>query len=328
MKKLVPILAAAVLLAAFGEPTLTPVPDDNVRGVALGLFASDPSYDYGMLVDEIRGRGSTDVLVVVQWTQPNVWSSDIDASGPATAKNETVLRTIQQVNAAGMRATVMPIVRLQERTPTQWRGTIAADPDAWFDAYGTHLETLARTAETAGANRLLIGSELASLQKHDDHWRALIKRTRGVYSGTLSYSANWDAFEDVPFWDALDEVGVTGYFPVTHDDAWRAPKAKFEALRKRTKKPVIITEIGYPSHELAAQRPWDQFANSKPAPALQAKLYKRFCAEVEFPRDVDGAFFWNWFGFGGPGEVSFTPRGKPAAAVMESCLRRTTGEGK
>ena len=320
MRPLLAIVIAAGLLVAW-MPRDRPA-STQVRGVGLGLFASDPAYDYGTLVDEIASRGATDLLLVLQWRQANTWAVDV-GPGPSTATGETLQRTIEQAHRHGLRVTLMPIVRLDERTQSQWRGNIMPDAEMWFAAYRTHLVDLARHAESARVERLVVGSELGSLQPHEATWRNLLRDVRAVYGGTVAYSANWDNFENVPFWDAVDEVGVTGYFPVDADDpasSWRVVRERLAALEEATGKPVILTEVGYPSHRRAAERPWDQLADHQPAPALQAQLYRAFC-DAAAPT-VDGYFFWNWFGFGGPGEVSFTPRGKPAAAELERCMRR------
>jgi hypothetical protein len=33
--------------------------------------------------------------------------------------------------------------------------------------------------------------------------------------------------------------------------------------------------------------------------------------------DLAGLYVWNWYGWGGPGTVGYTPRGKPAAAEIK-----------
>jgi hypothetical protein len=33
-----------------------------------------------------------------------------------------------------------------------------------------------------------------------------------------------------------------------------------------------------------------------------------------------GFYIWNWYGFGGPGTTSYTPRGKPAEAEIKKLL--------
>ena len=306
-----------------------------VRGVALGLFATDPNWDYGPLVAELRDRGATDVLVVVNAYQSNRFTSDIALHPGRSPSEAAVARTLGQVQQAGMRAALMPVVRLQERTAHDWRGVIApADGiDAWFASYRRFILPLARIAESAGARRFVVGSELGSLEPYQEHWRALISDLRSQFSSTLTYSANWDHANTVQFWDALDEVGLTAYFPVATGDesvsmgalaeAWQSPRAEIAELGHRTGKPVLITEIGYPSQAGAADQPWDDTASAELDLRLQQRLYRGFCdAFVQTP-SISGFYVWNWFGFGGPRDLSFTPRGKPAANELAKCFERT-----
>jgi len=36
---------------------------------------------------------------------------------------------------------------------------------------------------------------------------------------------------------------------------------------------------------------------------------------------LDGVYVWNWYGFGGPTSISYTPRGKPAEAEVKRLLQ-------
>ncbi len=335
-------LASALLLgsaisAARGTSGSWQSVDDRsyVRGVALGLFATDPGWDYGPLIEEIRARGATDVLVVVNAYQSDRFASDIAPRPGRSPSGATVARTLAQVRRAGMRVALMPVVRLQRRSPHDWRGVIApADGlDAWFESYRRFVIPLARIAQSAGAQRFVVGSELGSLEPYQDHWRALISELRDDFSGVLSYSANWDHAHAVEFWDALDEVGLTAYFPLTASGepsstkslarAWRAPRAAIDDLRQRIGKPVLIMEIGYPSQGSAADQPWDDTSSEELDLRLQQRLYRSFCDAFSQTPSISGFYVWNWFGFGGPRDLGFTPRGKPAANELAKCFERT-----
>ena len=50
---------------------------------------------------------------------------------------------------------------------------------------------------------------------YEKYWRELIVNIRDVYVGPMSYAANFDQFQEVGFWDALDVVGVNAYFPLS-----------------------------------------------------------------------------------------------------------------
>ena len=45
-------------------------------------------------------------------------------------------------------------------------------------------------------------------------WRALIADVREQTGAPLTYAANWTDYERVPFWDALDVIGIQAYFPL------------------------------------------------------------------------------------------------------------------
>jgi len=329
------VLGVALAAPLASEPVAPPASDTTfVRGVALGLFATDPDWDYGPLIDEIGARGATDVLVVVNGYQSNRFSSDIALRRGHSPSEATVARTLDQVQRAGMRAALMPVVRLDKRAPHEWRGTItpADGLDTWFASYRHFVFPLARIADDAGAQRFVVGSELSSLEVYEGRWRTLISELREQFSRTLTYSANWDHVDAVGFWDALDEVGLTAYFPLgsggeppaadTLAKAWRTPRAEIDALGRRLGKPVLITEIGYPSQRTAAAQPWDNTSDAEVDLRLQQRLYRSFCDAFAQTPSISGFYVWNWFGFGGPRDGGFTPRGKPAASELASCFAR------
>jgi hypothetical protein len=325
-----PAAAPSTTTAAAARPTATQ------KGVALGLFAADPAWDYGPLLDELQGAGATDVLVAVVWAQPRIDSARIHRSrAPTTTSPDdaTVVRTLLHVRDRGMRATLFPIERLELHTREEWRGRIAARAgvDAWFDSYRDFVVVMAGLAAEGGAARFSVGSELLSVEHEEARWRALIKEVRRRFSGRLLYSANWDHYRQVPFWDAVDEVGVTAYFELAGDDddevsddelqaAWAAPKRELLAFAASRRQPLVITEVGYPAKETAAWHPWDETARAAVDVELQARLYDAFCAAWK-REPLDGFYVWNWFGFGGDDDGGYTPRGKPAARALARCLR-------
>lgn len=322
--------------------------DASVRGIALGLFASEPGYDYGVLLREIAEQGATDLLLVVPWQQTDLGSDDLSAPPVRLAQS------LRQARALGLRCAVMPIVRLQrieDGAPHQWRGQLRPREGTarWFHRYRQLLIELAHTAQEGGAARLGIGSELVTLEPYTAEWQETVRAVRRVFvgpqagAGRLFYSLNWDsvsALLPLPgFLPELDEVGIAAYFPLTESDqrpdpaalsvAWIAPRARLRELRARLgSQPLFFTEIGYPSLPTAAQRPWDQaLPTIEPEDQtladsllLQHDLYEAFCQSFSGQGELSGFYAWNWFGFGGPTDRTFTPRGKPAATALRRCL--------
>ena len=80
--------------------------------------------------------------------------------------------------------------------------------DIFFDNYYRWVRHYAMLAEINELDSYCIGVEFAkaTLAK-EEAWRKLIKKLRGIYSGQLTYAANWgDEFENLTFWDELDFI--------------------------------------------------------------------------------------------------------------------------
>ena len=111
-----------------------------------------------------------------------------------------------------------------------WRGEINFRPteewDRFFGDYETWIVQMARVAEAHGAGTFCVGLEFTYAQKFDARWRKIIAAVRQVYHGKLTYGGNWDSFQEVTFWDALDYIGVLAYFPLTKASTRARPKSR------------------------------------------------------------------------------------------------------
>jgi glycosyl hydrolase family 113 len=312
----------------------TRAPDRFQRGVALGLFASDPGWDYGGMIDEIAALGASDVEIAVAWDQGPLSSTSMAPRDGLSPSTQTLRRTLAQAHAARLRVLLFPIVHVTAARPADWRGRIVFDSDqataAWWASYGAFVGEMASLAEEAHVERLSIGSELLLFESDRAHWAALVAEVRRHYHGRLLYSANWDHFASVSFWDLVDEVGVTGYFELTRDAAperdaleaaWRARLPLLAAFAAERHRGLVLTEVGYPSQRGANTRPWDQERDGPLDLEEQRLCYLAFLSTAAEAPFVDGVYFWNWFGVGGANDSSYTPRGKPAAEVLRRWLR-------
>jgi len=72
-----------------------------------------------------------------------------------------------------------------------WRGEMApANVTRWFETYTEGVVEYAKMAAELGADGLLIGSELSTMERYSGEWEKLIKRVREVYGGPLIYGVN------------------------------------------------------------------------------------------------------------------------------------------
>jgi hypothetical protein len=305
-----------------------PPPAGLWRGVALGLFGEDPDWSYDGLLGEIRALGATHVELVVPYYQHDVASTEIRPHPRFSPPDRTVLRTLRQAHARGLKVLLFPIVRLEDPGPKgEWRGTLKPrDVDAWFRSYERWLLALAAVAEREGVAALSVGSELSTLDVDRPRWAALVGRVRAAYRGLLLYSGNWDHYRDVRIYDLVDVLGVCGYFAlgsgrgasdvVTLTAAWQRQRRELEAWQRRLGKPFVFTELGYLSQKGTHAWPWREGADEPVDLDEQRRCYEAFVRAWGAAPTLQGVFFWNWYGWGGPRSKGYPPRNKPAAQVI------------
>ncbi len=329
------LLAAAAPVSAVTEGA----DPDRIRGVS--WVAGGPVEEA-----ELARLAQLGVDWIVQ--TPFGWQEAVDSpvvrlvtDGPVLwgERDQGLEATTLLARAHGIRTLLKPHLWVRRGGPEAWPGAIAmaneGDWDAWFASYREFLVHYARLAERLGIEALAVGTELhrAALARPAS-WRALIARVREVYSGELTYAANWNAeFEEIPFWDALDAIGIQAYFPLADHErptlpelaaGWRRHLPAIEAVHRRTGKPILFTEIGYRSVAGAAIAPWrwpERTAQETVDLETQERCYEAFFATVWPQPWLAGAYFWKWYPdakahFEARWETDFTPQGKPAEDVL------------
>ncbi len=206
--------------------------------------------------------------------------------------------------------------------------------DGWKvyeDTYRNYIMDFAKLAEKLNIEMFCIGTELDRfVQNRTEYWSELIGDIRAVYSGKLTYAANWDEFRRIPFWGELDMIGIDAYFPISENKTptvedcrlgWQKYKPEIETLSGKFQKPIIFTEFGYRSLDYAAREPWRSerslldVNHQAQLNATQA-LFEEFWNEDWFA----GGFVWKWFpvdSWTNPeSNKRFTPQNKPVEAVI------------
>ena len=160
--------------------------------------------------------------------------------------------------------------RIAMRSEADWR--------RWFESYEAYVLPYARDAQAAGADMFCVGREMDStVVRREADWRALVARIRAEFHGPLTYSANFDTWQGIGFWDALDFIGVSAYFPLSDrpspslaelEAGWDRALAPLEQASRRFGRPVLLTEAGFPSIPTAAKAPWreERVAGRRVAP--------------------------------------------------------------
>lgn len=200
------------------------------------------------------------------------------------------------------------------------------------NSYKSFILDFAKVAEAEKVAIFCIGTELEKFIEHrPKYWRDLIVEVKKVYKGKLTYAANWDEYKRVPFWDALDYIGVDAYFPVSENQTptveetkvgWERWKTDLKTISEKENKKIIFAEYGYRSVDFSGKEPWrsDREMNSINMEAQVNSLeglYQSVWNESWFA----GGFLWKWFiaheKVGGENDTQFTPQNKPAQAIVK-----------
>lgn len=325
--------------------SLTPIATAQIiRGFNMGGWSRDALGSAGtrQSLDRLAATGANEVAIAPFWYQDTKTSTSMYRRDSKTPTDDSVRTAIRYAKSKGLRVALKPMVDSRDGT---WRGRLEpSDISAWFSSYEQFLLTYARMAAEERVDRLIIGTELATMTRpaHTAAWRNLIGKVRELYRGPLTYAANWGErnegeYYHVEFWDALDAIGIDAYFPLSASDrptvaeveaAWRATTKggrevrwfdDIRQLHERFGKPVILTEIGYLSCERAGEKPWEYPCHRTVAPDVQANLYEgtlRAWANAEW---MLGYHFWRWDTnpeAGGPTNGDYMPQGKLAEEVL------------
>lgn len=303
------------------------------RGMAIQVHGHDQAVSvYGRLIQEVADLGADTVLLSADAFQADIDSVVINHDTTATPSDEEWLELIAIAKRRHLRVVLMPKVLLDDPRDGAWRGKIApASWQAWFDQYTTFLMRFARLAQRSRVDVLVVGSELVTTEKHTDFWRGLIRRVRGVYAGKLAYSANWDHYKGIRFWKDLDLIGLTTYYNLNRaktphpsadqlEAAWGAIRDRILTWQATIDRPLLFTEVGWCSQEGCSRAPWNYYHSQEATSAghaEQAANYEAFIRAWSGRPQVAGLIFWEWTPApGGPDDFDYTPKNKPAQAVL------------
>jgi hypothetical protein len=257
---------------------------------------------------------------------------------------EDLVALLRHAKSRGLRTLLMPIVLFTAPRGNEWRGKL--NPPAWepwwlsYQAMTDHFVAIAAEAQV---DLYCVGSELLTTERQVDRWRGLIARVRRQFNGELIYSTNWDHYQVPALWRDLDYIGVSGYWNLTQGSR-EAPPSDADLARRWSQirgqlldyataqgKPILITELGYPSLPWGLRDPWN-YVNSQRLPAdpqTQARGYASFTAAFGdlLPRGdataIAGVLFYAWdpYRSGGEHDTGYGVRGKPALTHLQRWLR-------
>jgi hypothetical protein len=216
-------------------------------------------------------------------------------------------RPIAEAHRLGLKICITPHIA-PWRAGWDWRGDITfetkAQQDTFFREYEQWITRLARFCRDADG--FTVGSELDQmLNGREQEWRQIIAAVRAETDAALTYAANWPDYKRVKFWDALDVISISAYFPVAKhdglptvqeiDESWQRIRRQVLDYAATQNRRVVFMELGYDKSLRAAIEPWKNGHSEPGAEALQTLCLDRALLALEEPDDLLGSFLWKWF---------------------------------
>jgi hypothetical protein len=290
------------------------VPDGTggkVAGAALSNVEPDSLTELAAAADRLHSEGFNTVSLDVWWEAASA-HSDAVAPYAGTVSDGELENEISVARSAGLSVDLTPLFYCST-CQGGFRGVLQpAHPAAFFASYDGFVEHYAAIAQAEGVGTFFLGSEMSSLEGFTAQWEGLISSVRRIFHGRLSYEENWDVLGRAQFFGALDDIGVSAYFPLdpgsnpslaqlladwrdSQEAGWKGRNwvAQVAALVARYHRPVLFGEAGYMSGDYAAANPYLNFYGD-PNPGLQADLYQALLETFQPYGWWAGVVWWDW----------------------------------
>ncbi|SHM75496.1 hypothetical protein SAMN04488057_103216 [Cyclobacterium lianum] len=245
-------------------------------------------------------------------------------------RSEGLTATIDTARSQGLTSIIKPHIWVSGSWPGEIAMKSEQDWKEWFENYRRFILHYAALSEERNLPLFCIGTELEKTSHREMEWRQIITAVREVYSGKLTYAANFTEYESIRFWDALDYIGVQAYFPLASGEnpaldqlmlGWERVIPDLEKINLKYKKPILFTELGYCNTSDAADAPWLWPKDRKQAvlsEEVQARCYTAFFESVWHQPWFQGVYFWKWYPERGNRQPDFSPQHQMAQKVMKN----------
>lgn len=269
--------------------------------------------------------GCEAVILPVAALQDHAYSTKVDYDTPDVMSMDDVRAVAKEARSLGMRVVIKAMVNCRDG---YWRAYIRffdsyvpTEPtwEQWFGSYGEFVVDLARTAQEIQAEMFCVGCEMVGADHRAAEWRKLIADVRQVYTGTVTY--NCDKFQEnnVTWWDAVDAISSSGYYPI---DQLEEHFTRIEQVAEKFDRPFFFMESGCPSRKGSEYVPNNWAFGGEQCLDSQTQWYQAYVDALLRHPKIRGCVWWDWSAMRlYPIERAFTDAGyaiygKPAARVL------------
>ena len=282
--------------------------DAEVRGITISTHGIGRDWGSDAIVPTLEGIRAVGAnwVAIHPYARINAdgslrWS-DIDPDDPPAH----IVRPIREAHRLGLRIYIKPHIAYW-RSPFSWRGEITFTRDEdWQRFWRDYREWIVLLATVCReADGFVVGTELDRMLTFEEEWRALIAEVRQRTNAPLTYAANWTDYRQVPFWDALDVIGIQAYFPLTDDPdydeediraGWAERMGELRAFGELHDRDISSSPSwATTSRTKRRLEPWAYPVDGQDALPVQVACMRAALDAIAAEPRVVGALLWKWF---------------------------------
>jgi hypothetical protein len=225
-------------------------------------------------------------------------SEHIDYVGDFIPTDEELSKVIRYAREElGVRVILKPMLNCRNGV---WRAHInffdlevPCEPkwSEWFASYSDYILHFAKVAEDTHCEMLMIGCELVQTERKEDYWRTLVAMVRGIYKGPLTYNTDKYQEAEVKWWDCLDVISSSGYYPQSR---FEENLDRIEKVVRKYGKPFFFAECGCMCRVGCNEVPNDWSFQGKTDMQVQADYYRVMFEECRKRDWIEGFGCWDW----------------------------------
>jgi len=320
-----------------------------IKGFSWGTFGQNGDYRGTKAEESMKLMAETNAncaSIVFAMTMKTKNSTEIlfDKTNPYMASDDDVQNAIRLAKVNNLKVILKPVINCADGT---WRARIEPkDCNLWWQNYTAAMLHYAKLAQDTNCQAFCIGCEMISTEDAASPWRTMIAEIRKHYKGALVYNTNHGREGKINWWDAVDIIGISAYYPVgtTNITAalaedvnnvdkkssigqmkknWGPIRQNLRQLAVKWNRPILFAEIGVRSAKGSSAMPWEYY-NDWPYDADEQARYYQAALEMFWDEPWFAGFaWWAWHSELYPKEQgqkdrSFCPYGKPAEQIVKS----------
>lgn len=287
--------------------------NEKICGFTYGYMANRGDYRSPLGVNSqkrLYSLGINWVCLAVANYQQNYYSTHIHSDYMRTPTDWDIAVAVERAHNNNIHVCLKPMVNTEDGV---WRARIGFPDlhignmdyywDLWFTSYRNFILHYAELAQELNCEMFCIGCEMIGTEHREKDWLNLINEIRRVYSGKIVYNANHDREDAERWFDELDYIGTSAYYPVGVNGInyeamageWQKIKWRLDAIAESRKKQYIFMETGCRSATNSSTEPWDFSDKFNEFNEHEQTLYYSTLMNVfKDSPNFAGIFWWDW----------------------------------